>query len=696
MGLSWINPLYLAGLALLALPVLIHLVQRQRPSGFKFPSLMFLERIPLKEKRRLEIRHWLLLLLRCLLLALIALAFARPFISSESAAAPEQGRSDSVIVIDRSYSMRVGDRWQQALDIALGQVAAKSARDRIGVIVFDAESELAIDLSDDADDLRGALSRQQPGLRGTRPRAALEQAGRLLQGSSAERRRILLISDFRATPGEVPVIERGIEIEARTVTGDAAGNAAITGLTVDAPPGGSEDEFGLAVEVTNHGDSSLQQRLLLELDGRSLPPRELTLAPGAVTTLRFDGLSAGVGLVRGVASLDDDPLEVDNHAWFVFSNQQRVPVLIVEEAGARANQSLYLEQALELSRQPLFRVRRADWQALETTPLSAFAVIIVNDAPLPGGKLGDALAAFVADGGGLLIALGDAPQGNRNSGENGLLPAPARRVDTPPASAERVASLDRGHPLFAAAVDASDLSSARVYSYRRLEAGAGDRVLGRFEGGEPALLERKVGDGRVLVLATTLDAHWNDFALQPAFLPFLHRSMRYLSAYEDSPGSFEVGAIVDVLRYARALAGADAVVAAADSETLVVEAPSRREIRLPRETALLEISEQGFYQVHRAAPAGIDVVLAANVDSAESDPRALDVERFVEEIRASARTAPPAAVLTRRQAAGYEQRQQLWYWVLSAVLAIVMLEAFSANWISAGRHARERTRAGRI
>ena len=81
MGLAWINPLYLAGLLLLALPVLIHLAQKQQDSATRFPSLMFLERIPRKQKRRFEIRDWLLLLLRCLLLLLLALAFARPFIS---------------------------------------------------------------------------------------------------------------------------------------------------------------------------------------------------------------------------------------------------------------------------------------------------------------------------------------------------------------------------------------------------------------------------------------------------------------------------------------------------------------------------------------------------------------------------------------------------------------------------------------
>ena len=113
MALSWISPLYLAGVLFLALPVLIHLVQKQSRSGIKFPSLMFLKKIPYREKRRLKIRNWWLLILRCLLLLLIVIAFARPFFTNGlKNAVLNLERKDSVIVIDKSYSMRVSDHWQ--------------------------------------------------------------------------------------------------------------------------------------------------------------------------------------------------------------------------------------------------------------------------------------------------------------------------------------------------------------------------------------------------------------------------------------------------------------------------------------------------------------------------------------------------------------------------------------------------------
>ena len=110
MGLSWINPLYLTGLMLLAIPVLIHLALKQHQDGLRFPSLMFLQRIPRREKRRFQIRDRLLLLLRCLLLLLLVLAFARPLLSGGSTIL-DPGRSDSVILLDRSWSMRLGSQW---------------------------------------------------------------------------------------------------------------------------------------------------------------------------------------------------------------------------------------------------------------------------------------------------------------------------------------------------------------------------------------------------------------------------------------------------------------------------------------------------------------------------------------------------------------------------------------------------------
>jgi hypothetical protein len=80
MPLAFLVPLFLAGLTALVIPLVVHLRHRERKDPVRFPSLMFLRRIPFREARRQQIHHWPLFLLRLLAVALLALAFARPFV----------------------------------------------------------------------------------------------------------------------------------------------------------------------------------------------------------------------------------------------------------------------------------------------------------------------------------------------------------------------------------------------------------------------------------------------------------------------------------------------------------------------------------------------------------------------------------------------------------------------------------------
>lgn len=694
-GLAWINPLYLAGLALLAIPVLIHLAQKQHDSSTRFPSLMFLERIPRREKRRFEIRNWLLLLLRCLLLALLALAFARPFFSGAGeAAALDPERSDSVILLDRSYSMRIGDGWERARATALELVDARATADRVGLILFDEETLLLSDLTGDTAALRALLRESSPGYRATRLASAIEQAARLLEGSTAGRKRIVMISDFRgeAAP-RVPRIAADIEFETRPIELAGNANAALTAVEILPSSNSAADEFALAVEIANRADDILQTTLSLELDGRVLARRALELPAGAAVSETFDRVPVNADLQRGLLRLGDDALEADNRLHFVYSRTQQLPVLVVERDTPRANQAVYLDNALRLARAPAFRVERRSVDELEPADLQNRAAIVLDDVAVPGGELGDALGAFVAAGGGLLVAVGDTAPVYWPDGDDGFLPgSPDRRVDAVRGTAFELAGFAAAHPLAAALGprQVADLAGASVFSYRVFEPNDGDRVLARFDDGGAALLERAVGDGRVLLLTTTLDRHWNDLALQPAFVPLLQQALRYLTAYQAPAGDTRIGSVVDVLRHARALAGGDALVAAADAGPLVIESPSTRALRLQRDAALLTLDEPGFYQVHNAAPGDVEIVVAANVDPAESAPDGLDLERFVEDIRTSAAAPRADAAPTLRQAAAREREQRLAFAILAALLVLLLVEALSANWLGIRRSARRK------
>src|SRR5215467_11213101 len=104
--MTFLTPAFFLGLGALAIPVLIHLIQREKKRVVEFPSLMFVRRIPYQSVRRRRIRHWFLLMLRAAAIALIVIAFARPFMQqSPSVIAATGSARDIVILLDQSASM---------------------------------------------------------------------------------------------------------------------------------------------------------------------------------------------------------------------------------------------------------------------------------------------------------------------------------------------------------------------------------------------------------------------------------------------------------------------------------------------------------------------------------------------------------------------------------------------------------------
>src|SRR5678815_3741730 len=104
--MSFLTPLFLHGVAALAAPVLVHLVRRTRARKVQFPALVFVRQIPQRTIRRRTLHNLFLLLLRCLAILLIVLAFTRPFFSGGSAAKETGTNSATVILVDMSLSMR--------------------------------------------------------------------------------------------------------------------------------------------------------------------------------------------------------------------------------------------------------------------------------------------------------------------------------------------------------------------------------------------------------------------------------------------------------------------------------------------------------------------------------------------------------------------------------------------------------------
>jgi hypothetical protein len=185
--MTFLTPLFLLGLAALAVPILIHLTERERRTVVEFPSLMFLKKIPYESVKRRRLRDLLLLALRAAALALIIAAFARPFLRGSELVASGGGAREVVVLLDRSYSMGAEDGWARAQQAARQAVEGLTGLDRVSLVLFDSSAELVLRSSADVSRVVAEIDRAQPSAGATRYAPALKVASSVLAESSLPR-----------------------------------------------------------------------------------------------------------------------------------------------------------------------------------------------------------------------------------------------------------------------------------------------------------------------------------------------------------------------------------------------------------------------------------------------------------------------------------------------------------------------------
>lgn len=694
MSIGLLAPLFLAGLVAVAIPVIVHLVRREEQTSFAFPSLMFLRDIPVREHRRRTIRHWWLLALRCLIVALLCIAFAQPIIEwSSDRLGPTNQRVDRIILLDRSHSMAAGSAWADATTAAREAVASLRAGDRAALVLFDHETLLSQEMTTDRAALQNALAGARIGDGHTELTAAIIRAGAMLEASDAATREIVLISDFQrsaTTAGEVPRIARGIDMVPVPVGGAPIRNLAVAAVTLEGTPLGEGGAVDVTAHVVNTGSLPVTDAdLVLEVDAERRERRVVSLEPGAAHDASFRLVLAPDELARVRVHVSGDDLPADDSRHLLVSGPSAISVLLLEERGARPEKSLHLRQALRQGAAPAFRVTPRSVSQLRASDIDAADAIVINDAPIPGGELGEKLGQFLEDGGGLLVATGQRVQGAWPGGDRGLVPgrlgAPVTRPADSPASILR---LDTLHPALAAfeGSDAGDLSGARFHRYRPLTAVDGDRVLARYDDEAVAIAERVVGKGRTLVLTSTLDPSWNTLALEPGYLPFLHEALRYLASHVPAVPAVSVGDTVDLQRYARGLPGYTRSAAAlARGAVTTLRTPSGRQLTLGPGDAFAALDEAGFHEAHVSGGGGRSLVIAANPTTRESEPAVLDVDAFLAAIRATAPESPAGAPgEVTAMAAAKTVSDDVWWFLLLACVVLLGLDTLFSNRLSHG------------
>ena len=518
-GVSFLSPLFLIGAIAAALPILLHLFHRKTEVVIDFPAVRLLTRAPVQQHRRRRLRELLLLALRVAALVVLAISFARPYLAG--AAAPESAPV-TVIAVDTSMSLSAPNQFDRAKEAALRAVDAAPAAHAIALVSFADSAAVPVEPTTDRSAARAAIARLAPGPGGTRYRTALSRASEVIGARDA---RVVMITDLQQAGWEANDdggLPDGIDVEIVSIAPPAA-NLAVTFA--------ERRDGSVAASIQNYGSLEAKTTARLILEGKELATADVTVAPLASADVELTARMPRTG--RAEIRIDDGPgYQLDNVRRFPLDSLSAVPILVIVADPTGSTGGLYLERALNVAgggRE--FRVDVLDGRAVAKwaqDDLQRRAAVFVLGTRTLDRAGRDLLKTYIARGGQVFVALGPDVDAGTISDSVGVQVSMAEApVRTP--GATLVAS-DGRHPIFRPFLNPSGaLGDVQVEQYRRLNDQRDRTVLARFSGGDPALTEQPVGEGRLMIYTSDLDNQWSRFPLNPAFVPFAVETARYLS-----------------------------------------------------------------------------------------------------------------------------------------------------------------------
>ncbi len=669
MGFGFLVPAFLAGLAALAIPIVLHLRHRDKDKPFRFPSLMFLEQLPIRTAERRRLTDLPLLLLRALAVSLLVLAFTRPVFSRDVTQERSKRVRAVILMLDRSMSMSHRDVWPVALDSARKVIASLGANDRLAIVLFDDEAEVAQALSTDRSAALAVLARAKPADRGTRYPAALRAARQLAAKPGDATPEVVIITDLqRSGVSGVAGLDLPKGLTVRTIAVGPKSRANANVASVDVHRTVEPLRTMLSVEsriAAREGKAARNATATLMLNGRPSGTKAVSIPSSGEARVVFAPVLLPAGLVRGSVSIDNDALAADDTFHFAFTAKDELRVLLVAPDDAIGEETLFFERALLVGHAPSMRVERVRPMGLDANRLEGAALVVLWDTPVPPGRANAALIEWVRRGGGLVVAVGRRFAGRGSSST--LLPASiAGEADRLSDRGGSLGDVRFDHPLFSAFRSApAALSAARFLRYPRLEPAVGSDVLARFDDGQPAVVEHREGSGRIVLVGAPLDARSGDFPLQSSYLPFLHRLALYTSGRDATP-------------FARTT-GQNWLLSGALKDAAVLS-PDGSIIRPAKDTvgSTVALREAGVYALYEGRVQGEPTALiAVNAPANESDLTSVDPRELLLGVRQSTATADATnEVPTRSEVEG---RQRLWRMLLIAVALLLLGETFMAN-----------------
>jgi hypothetical protein len=562
----------------------------------------------------------------------------------------EADPQSSVLVVDSTLSMRYPGVFDEAMDAAREFLERLGPGDEAAIVVLDERATVLIDFTDERAALRRALDMlTEPSFGSTNLRSGLVLADEMLAAASFENRSITLISDFQITAADDLEggwkLARGVAYTPVDVGVEATQNITVVDVRVPSTLLEGMQPTPVLARIRSTGTLPIERtQATLLVEGEIVERVEVELTDVSEKVVEFAYALTGIGEQGIEIRVQGDDFVDDNSRFAAVTIEPKVNVLVVNGEASSDwfdDEAHWFELASGGGVAGPFSVTSTVPNRLTSELIQDAEVVVLLNVGELGLQQTRELADFVRSGGGLLVAPGDQAADSGDALDS-LLPGRlvgSQRLRT--GDYRVIADFDRRHPLFTGLPVEWSTRFQRVWTLTPNEDAT---TLMRFDDATPALLEARVGEGRVLLTAMPLDSEWGDFPLQPLYLPFVHETLDYLASRPSEPSRYLIG----------------------DSEVVDF-----------REVGLSRLARE--VQAQRGDRAQSRLV-AINADINESALAKVPVESVFDAIiNPENASLAPREVRTAQRMIELEGPQRLWWWILSLVLLLLLAETLISN-----------------
>ena len=660
-------PWFLIGLAGLALPLYLHLLKKQTTTPKPVSSLMLFESRTQASTRHSRLRYFLLLSLRMLVLALLILAFANPFVNRNAATLA----SDRLVllVVDNSFSMRAGTRLNDAKDAAMTVLAGKGAA-RAQVGAFGSQLRLMTQPIEDQSALRAAVQAIQPG-DGHGNFGELARAVRAMGEAVHTPIELHLFSDMQrgnlaATFADM-ALPASVTITTHAVVTKAQPNWTVESVVAPGQVWGKDAKpVHVQAVIAGYGTPTAPRTVSLVVNGKTTATKTVAVPANGRATVEFPSLEVPYGFNRCEIKIDSaDGFAADDLRRFAVQRSDPQKVLLIHNYGD-SHSPLYVGAALASAAQSAFILESINVNEAADRKASNYAFVVLSDVNTVPSLLENSLTVYVRAGGSLLIAAGTAAGGRLQIPIFGARVIETRDYTRIPDRYMAVGSSDSSYPGVA---KADGWVGVKFFYALNVDPGVGPdaaRVIVRLGDQTPLLLEKRIGEGRVELLTSGLDNLTNDFPLHPAFVPFIEQTARYLAGSERQGGARVVDSYLELRNAKEQAQGVE-----------VTDPEGKRPLTLGEAATAqsFQLTEAGYYQLRLAN--GRQDEVGVNPDPKESN---LDVisDDVVALWQGKGGQASQEAS-TQGPATPKKTAQTLWWYVMLFVLLAAVAESVLAS-----------------